>query len=59
MPERPISLALPATCPHCGAAGQVHLQQTIRGERVRLEWRCQGCQHEWLVRHKDEAPGTP
>jgi hypothetical protein len=59
MPETPITLAVPDSCPHCGAPGRVQLQQTIRGNRVLLEWVCHACSLEWLVRHKDEHPEKP
>jgi rubredoxin len=59
MPETPISLDVPGTCPHCGVTGRVQLQQTIQGNRVLLEWVCRACDHEWLVRHKDEHPERP
>ena len=56
MPETPISLSVPETCPHCGVTGRVQLQQAIQGDRVLLEWACLACEREWLVRHKDECP---
>jgi hypothetical protein len=59
MPETPIALNVPDTCAHCGVAGRVQLQQTIHGQRVLLEWACQSCGREWLVRHKDEHPEKP
>ena len=59
MPETPITLAVPDRCPNCQVAGRVRLQQTIQGNRVLLEWVCQACSREWLVRHKDEHPDKP
>ena len=59
MPETPITLAVPDACPYCGVAGRVLLQQTVHGHSVLLEWLCQVCEHEWLVRHKDEHPLKP
>ena len=59
MPETPITLHVPDMCPHCGVAGRVQLQQTIHVDRVLLEWLCDACDREWLVRHKDEHPDRP
>ena len=53
VPETPITLAVPPVCPHCGSE-RVQLQQNIHGNRVLLEWCCQDCKAEWVVRHKDE-----
>jgi DNA-directed RNA polymerase subunit RPC12/RpoP len=59
MPETPITLYVPESCPHCGVRGLVKMQKTVSGNRVLLGWLCDACGHEWLVHHKDAHPARP
>jgi len=54
MPETPVRLRVPASCPHCHAKDTVKVQTSIRGDSVLLEWHCTACKTEWPVRRKDE-----
>jgi hypothetical protein len=54
MPETPVRLHVPPACSNCGATASVHIQHTIKGESVILEWHCEVCGLEWPVRRKDE-----
>jgi hypothetical protein len=54
MPDNPVVLRVPRQCATCGRLGTVKLQQTIRGERVILDWCCGACDAEWPVRRKEE-----
>ena len=56
MPETPIALRVPTECAVCHRAGAVKLQQTIKGDKMVLEWSCAACGHEWPVRRKEEVP---
>src|SRR3954464_14831372 len=42
-------LRIPPTCPHCGVAGRVKFECTVRGFTADLIWRCSWGAHEWPV----------
>src|SRR4051812_39695574 len=42
-------LRVPPTCPHCGAAGRVKLECTVRGFVAELKWCCSSCAYQWPV----------
>lgn len=58
MPETPIALRVPQQCANCGKAGTVKLQQTIKGERIVLDWYCTACEAEWPVKRKEEVASS-
>ena len=55
MPNTPIEIEIPQACRDCGRVGTVHLQQTIRGARVILQWHCASCDAEWVVTRKEQV----
>ena len=56
MPDTPVAFHLPGACVKCGQAATVHLQQTIHGHQIVLEWHCSACDAEWPVTRKEEEP---
>ena len=56
MPETPISLRTPSACVFCHRANHLHLQHTIMGDHISLEWHCVACGKDWPVKRKDEIP---
>jgi transposase-like protein len=54
MPETPVRLRVPTTCPRCGAKGVIVLETSISREGIVLEWWCRQCEHAWPVKRGDE-----
>jgi hypothetical protein len=47
---------IPERCAKCQAAGNVTLEQTIKGQVVELAWCCGACSHSWPVKDGEITP---
>jgi hypothetical protein len=47
--------AFPVTCPYCGEAVEIHVEQDVRGSFVQD---CEVCCNPWLVRVHRSSDGT-
>jgi hypothetical protein len=47
--------AFPVTCPYCGEAVEIHVEEDVRGSFVQD---CEVCCNPWLVRVHRSADGT-